>query len=162
MEPSQQELIELLGLKPHPEGGFYAESFRSPIHLALSGGRTRSASTVIFFLLPAGNISALHRVNSDEIWHFYSGSPLELTILDDEGESKSVLLGRNISAGEYFHYVVPAGLWQGARPIGSEYSLVGCTVAPGFDFADFEMPGRETLLRLFPKRREIVLALTRE
>jgi len=162
MATSERELINLLALQPHPEGGFYAESFRSPRQLNFPEGRIRSACSVIFFLLPSGDFSALHRVDSDETWNYYDGAPLEMTILHPSGEIKTVILGRNLSAGERFHHVVPAGHWQGARPTGSGYSLVGCTVAPGFDFADFEMPDRDTLLRLFPQNREAILALTRE
>ena len=158
------ELVERLGLKPHPEGGFFAETFRSPIALTLADGRVRAASTAIYFLLPSGTFSALHRVSSDEVWHFYDGDPLALTTITPEGVLKLTLLGRDLASGHQPQHVVPAGDWQGARPLGSSgkgYTLVGCTVAPGFDFDDFDIPGRASLEALFPRHKEIIRELTR-
>jgi predicted cupin superfamily sugar epimerase len=159
-----EELIGHLGLQPHPEGGFYEESFRSPTLLTLPDGRVRSASTAIYFLLPAGSFSALHRVSSDEVWHFYNGDPLELTTMTAEGMLEKVLLGCKLAAGQRPQFVVSAGVWQAAKPCDGEhgYTLVGCTVAPGFDFADFEMPSRTELVRLFPQHRAVIAQLTRD
>src|SRR5262249_7224152 len=126
------ELIATLGLAPHPEGGFYRETFRSPRTLA-----DRSASTAIYYLLPAGAVSLAHRVRSDEVWPFYDGAPLELHTFGDEGH-RITLLGRELTRGERPQAVVPANVIQAARPLG-RFALVGCTVAPGFDFADFEL-----------------------
>ena len=155
-------LIDLLALQPHPEGGWYAETFRSPVGVSLPDGRQRSAVTSIHFLLKAGNFSAFHRVSSDEIWHFQEGNPLELVTIDPNGTVVSTLLGPDLESGMKTHHAVPCGWWQAARPVGSAgHTLVVCTVSPGFDFADFEMPGREDLLRLLPGRRDLILEFTR-
>ncbi|MFL6235000.1 MAG: cupin domain-containing protein [Thermoanaerobaculia bacterium] len=131
------EVVRLLGLEPHPEGGFYRETFRAP---APDGAR--AASTAIYYLLREGDVSAWHRVvDADEIWHHYAGAPLELTLWDGR-ERTSLRLGTGLAAGERPQAVVPAGVWQAARPMGG-WVLVGCTVAPGFDFARFEMAPSE-------------------
>jgi predicted cupin superfamily sugar epimerase len=159
-----QELVARLGLLPHPEGGFFGESFRSPIQLTLPDGRIRAASTAIYFLLPMGAFSALHRVSSDEVWHFYDGDPLELTTITSGGILETMTLGRDLEAGQRPQFVVPAGVWQAAKPTEEKigYTLVGCTVAPGFDFADFEMPVRDELGRLFPQHAAAIQILTRD
>jgi predicted cupin superfamily sugar epimerase len=127
------EVVRLLGLQPHPEGGFYRETFRAP---APDG--VRATSTAIYYLLREGDVSAWHRVvDADEVWHHYSGAPLELTLWDGR-ERTSLRLGSGLAAGERPQAVVPAGVWQAARPMGG-WVLVGCTVAPGFDFSGFEM-----------------------
>jgi predicted cupin superfamily sugar epimerase len=161
LDPEAARLIETLGLSPHPEGGFFRETWRSPLALGgLPHGGTRSASTAIYFLLPAGTFSALHRVASDEVWHHYNGDPVRLHLLEGRVH-RTVVLGRDIAAGERPQQVVPAGVWQAAVPMGSRWSLCGCTVAPGFDFADFEMPPREEMLELLPDHVEIVMRLSR-
>ena len=159
-----QDLVARLGLLPHPEGGFFGESFRSPIQLTLPDGRIRAASTAIYFLLPMGAFSALHRVSSDEVWHFYDGDPLELTTITSGGILETRTLGRDLEAGQRPQFVVPAGVWQAAKPTQEKigYSLVGCTVAPGFDFADFEMPVCDELGRLFPQHAAAIQILTRD
>ena len=159
-----QDLVARLGLLPHPEGGFFGESFRSPIQLTLTDGRIRAASTAIYFLLPMGAFSALHRVSSDEVWHFYEGDPLELTTITPEGILKTMTLGRDLEEGQRPQFVVPAGVWQAAKPTVEKigFTLVGCTVAPGFDFADFEMPVRAELGRLFPQHAAAIQVLTRD
>jgi hypothetical protein len=131
-----EEVIELLRLAPHPEGGFYRQTFRG---LAVDGtGGERFASTAIYYLLPAGKVSAWHRVvDADEVWHFYAGAPLELTVADGPKRT-TTLLGADLAAGQRPQGVVPVGVWQTARTLG-EWSLVGCTVAPGFQFESFEM-----------------------
>lgn len=132
-------LITLLGLQPHPEGGYFSETFRSDSHVQpLDGRQRRTALTTIYFLLPAGEVSRWHRVASDEVWHFYEGAPLELW-LADAGLSRveRQMLGP-VGQGSEPVRVAAAGVWQAARSIG-EYSFVGCTVGPGFDFDDFEM-----------------------
>lgn len=124
-----EEVIRLLGLAPHPEGGFYAETFRPA-----GPGGGRGASTAIYYLLRDGEVSAWHRVrDADEVWHHYSGAPLELRI-----GSATVRLGSDLQAGERPQAVVPAGAWQTARALGG-WALVGCTVAPAFQFSSFEM-----------------------
>ena len=154
-----QDAISRLGLQPHPEGGYYAEIHRSPATVRLDDGRVRSASTVIYFLLPEGTFSALHRVTADEVWHHYGGAPLELVTITPDGIVRETL-GPEFRSGQKSCIVVPSGIWQAARPTGTGGTLVGCTVAPGFDFADFEMPDRGTLLGLFPEHQEIILEFT--
>ncbi len=128
------EIIQILDLKPHPEGGFYRETFRDPAQTE----NGRAASTLIYFLLPAGVVSAWHRVDAVESWHFYAGAPLRLSLWSGEGPIVSHLLGPRILEGERPQYVVPKGCWQSAETLG-DWTLVGCGVAPGFDFAGFEL-----------------------
>jgi len=155
-------LVEQLGLAPHPEGGFYRETFRAPLVLGgLPHGAPRSASTAIYFLLPAGAFSAFHRVRSDEVWHHYGGDPLALHAVDERGAHSVVRLGRDLSAGEAPQAIVAANAWQAAEPLGERYSLCGCTVAPGFDFADFELADRAELSARFPELAPLVARLTR-
>jgi len=160
MHPETKRVIELLGLAPHPEGGFYRETSRGSLLLDLPRG-PRAAHTAIYFLLPAGTFSALHRVSSDEVWHHYDGDPATLHLLGDEGTHTEIVLGHDLARGERPQHVVPAGVWQAAVPHGDRHALFGCTVAPGFDFADFEMPGREALLSRFPQHATLVDRLTR-
>ena len=140
MHPRPETLIRELGLAPHPEGGFYREVFRSPGQVVPQDGRgARAALTTIYFLLPGGAHSRWHRVASDEAWHFYEGDPLELLLLPpDLGALTRHELGPAAAAGRAPVLTVPAGWWQAARPLG-EYALVGCSVGPGFDFADFSL-----------------------
>jgi hypothetical protein len=162
MHPDAEEVVQRLGLSPHPEGGFFRETWRSPLALGgLPHGTARPASTAIYFLLPAGVFSALHRVNSDEVWHHYGADPLDLHELDDAGRHSVVALGRDLGRGERPQHVVPAGRWQAAVPRGARYTLCGCTVAPGFDFLDFEMPPRDEMLRMFPLQAELVGRISR-
>lgn len=134
MTPSAAEIIATLGLEPHPEGGWYAETFRD------AAGGPRGHSTAIYFLLEQGQLSAWHRVkDAAEVWHFYAGAPLALSMHEaGAGVVTEQVLGAALDAGERPQIVVPAGWWQSARSLG-EWTLVGCTVAPGFDFAAFEM-----------------------
>jgi predicted cupin superfamily sugar epimerase len=161
--------IEKYHLQAHPEGGYYAETYRSKELIgqqALPERFTgdRSFSTGIYFLLETHNFSALHRIQSDEMWHFYAGSALDIFVIDPETRKLEVIkLGNDPEKGETFQAVVPAGTWFGSRPAsGSDYSLVGCTVAPGFDFQDFEMADRVTLQSQFPEFEELIQELTRQ
>lgn len=160
------EIAKAYGLQPHPEGGYFKESYRSPGHIPASAlpkgfAGERSYSTAIYFLLPRGARSRLHRIKSDEVWHFYLGGPLTLVQLFPSGRVETVVMGHDVAAGQRVQHVVPAGCWFGARPEdGSAYSFVGCTVSPGFDFADFEMGSREELLAQFPAAREAIELLT--
>ncbi len=153
-------IVERLALVPHPEGGFFRETFRAPLTVATGHGE-RSASTAIYFLLAAGTFSALHRVRSDEVWHHYDGDPLAIHTLDPGHGHAVVTLGRDLARGEVPQHVVPAGLWQAAVPLGDRFALCGCTVAPGFDFADFEMPSRADLIVRMPALRETIERLSR-
>ena len=128
-----EKIIDVLGLKPHPEGGYYREMFKDG---ATANGRAHS--TAIYYLLKAGEVSQAHRIDAAEIWHFYRGGPLELTIKDVDGAAAFHVLGAAVEFGERPQIVVPAHAWQAARPLG-DYTLVGCTVAPGFLFETFEM-----------------------
>jgi predicted cupin superfamily sugar epimerase len=142
MHPRAAELIAILDLRPHPEGGFYREVFRSSAQVTPADGRGRRAAlTTIYFLLPEGAVSRWHQVASDEVWHLYEGGPLELLELSETGDDleRHRLAPLGDGSGAPIHTVV-AGRWQAARPLGS-YVLVGCTVAPGFDFEDFRLLG---------------------
>lgn len=130
------EIIRHLGMKPHPEGGHFVETFRAPGPHRDGGGR--SAGTAIYFLLKAGERSHWHKVDADEIWHHYAGAPLELATSDDGRAVRHVRLGTDFGVGERPQAVVPRHVWQAARSLGA-WTLVGCTVSPGFDFAGFEM-----------------------
>ena len=153
-------IVELLGLVPHPEGGFYRETFRARHAVKGSGGAERAASTAIYFLLPSGSFSAFHRVASDEVWHHYDGGPLELHVIEGDAHQR-VVLGRDLESGERPQHVVRAGAWQAASPIGATWTLCGCTVSPGFDFADFEMPSRAELLASLPEHATLVQRFSR-
>lgn len=131
---SAAEVVRLLDLAPHPEGGFYRETFRD----APAPGTTRAASTAIYYLLGAGDVSEWHRVDAAEIWHWYAGGPLVLTLSPDGHDAHAMHLGADLKSGQRPQIVVPAGHWQSATSLGA-WTLVGCTVAPGFDFAGFEL-----------------------
>ena len=161
-----QSIIQKFGLTQHPEGGHYRETYRSDLVLdrrclpaRYSGDRV--AATAILFLLCEGEKSNLHRLRSDEVWHFYLGGPLDLFWVSPAGEAKTITLGQEIEAGQTVQALVPAGAWMGACPQpGAGFCLVGCTVAPGFDFADFEMGNRAELLAGFPHLKELIGRLT--
>ena len=128
-----QQVIDVLGLKPHPEGGWFKETFRD------QPDEGRAASTAIFYLLAAGQVSAWHRVkDAAEVWHFYAGAPLKLSVGAPEGAPSEHILGPDVAAGQSPQLVAPAGWWQSAESLGA-WTLTGCTVAPGFEFSAFEM-----------------------
>jgi predicted cupin superfamily sugar epimerase len=157
---------ENLSLEPHPDGGYYRQTYRSGTGLAkeslpegISG--PRPVSTAIYFLLDGRGFNHLHRLKSDELWHFYTGSSLTLHMILADGAYSRIHLGLEIEAGQEFQGVVPAGSWFGALVDNPEsFSLVGCTVAPGFDFEDFEMGDREHLLARYPRHAAIIRRLT--
>jgi predicted cupin superfamily sugar epimerase len=128
-----EQVIAALGLAPHPEGGHFRETFRDTL---MTGGR--AASTAIYYLLRERELSRWHRVDAAEVWHWYAGAPLELSLSADGRRAERLTLGNDLAAGERPQAVVPAGCWQSAQSLGS-WTLVGCTVAPGFAFAGFEM-----------------------
>jgi hypothetical protein len=153
------ELVRTLGLAPHPEGGFYRETWRSTVPVETPRGR-RSVGTAIYYLLPRGTFAAWHRVSSDELWHFYDGQALTMHLLDGrQGRLETVTLGRDVMRGERPQVLVPAGVLQAAVPRG-DYTLCGCTVAPGFDFADWEMPRGEELAARYPEHEELFRRLS--
>jgi predicted cupin superfamily sugar epimerase len=127
-------LIAALGLRPHPEGGHYRETYRAP----LAAGEKRGATTAIFFLLRRGERSHWHRVDAVEIWHWYAGAPLALEIAEPDAPRHTITLGTNFAAGQTPQGVVPAHTWQAARSLG-DWTLVGCTVSPAFEFSGFEL-----------------------
>ena len=166
MQPvTAEEIIRIYGLMRHPEGGHFKETYRSEasaLHAAppqaLAG--SRNFSTAIYFLLAAGEKSALHRIKSDEVWHFYLGGPLVIAQLLPGKPPKKTILGQNILAGQVVQYTVPGGSWFGAYPCpGTEFSLVGCTVSPGFDYSDFELAERSELLKEFPEAEGLICEL---
>lgn len=162
-----EELIEYYKLQPHPEGGYYSEQYRSVefiLHenLPVRFNGDRHFSTAIYFLLLKENFSAFHKIASDECWHFYAGGRMNIHVLNQEGILTTVYLGANILHGERFQFVVPAGCWFASETSEeTSYSFVGCTVAPGFDFADFELANADELTALYPEHEAIIRRLTR-
>lgn len=137
-EMDAETVIRTLGLEPHPEGGAFTETFRDPRTIEMPGRGPREWSTAIYYLLREGEVSHWHRVDAAEVWHHYAGAPLELEVSLDGREQWSHRLGDDLSAGERPQAVVPTGAWQRARSLGA-WTLVGCTVAPGFRFERFEL-----------------------
>jgi len=167
MEGTMQDLIRHLKLEPHPEGGFYRETYRSKLEiegdcLGKEYSGTRNSSTCIYFMLTSETFSALHRIHQDEVWHFYKGTPLVLHMISPDGVYTAIEMGNDLNVGHHLQFVVPGGFWFGASVKDTNsYSLVGCTVSPGFDFTDFELGNRTALLEAFPRHEKIILALTR-
>lgn len=162
---SARAWIRRLGLERHPEGGWYRQLYRGDEELPASAlparyDGPRATATVIWFLLEHPDVSHLHRLASDEIWHFHAGSPLRVVAIDVAGERSDLLLGPDPEAGESFVGVVPRGRWFGAFLPDGGWALVSCTVAPGFDFADFELAEREGALEKWPQHGEVVGRLT--
>jgi uncharacterized protein len=196
------DLILHLGLEPHPEGGYYKETYRAEGQIGRSAlqGRfngDRAYATAIYFMLECGEFSAFHRIQSDECWHFYQGVPLHVYVLEPSGRCRTILLGNRPDRGETFQAVVPAGRWFASRPVETDagappdgpgstaaatsvgspgslvaatlpdgpgtrgYSLVCCTVAPGFDFADFEMAQAAALIAEYPQHAALIRSLCR-
>jgi predicted cupin superfamily sugar epimerase len=159
--------IEKYNLMPHPEGGYFTETYRAAEWIGQDAlparfGGPRAYSTGIYFLLEVPHFSAFHRIKSDEMWHFYTGDPLNIFIIHPHsGELEVVKLGSDPEAGAIFQTVVPAGAWFASRPApGSTYAFVGCRVAPGFDFQDFEMAERDVLINEFPAHETLIEELT--
>lgn len=162
-----EEIIALLGLKPHPkEGGFFSETYRAgeiipPGILPARYAGPRTFGTCIYYLLTAATFSAMHRLQSDEIFHFYLGDPVEMLQLSIDGTGQTVLLGGDLRAGMRPQVIVPRGVWQGSRLLaGGTFALLGATVAPGFEFVDYEHGRRVDLIRSHPQFREEIVALT--
>ncbi len=148
-----EHLIRDYALQPHPEGGSFRETYRAA---AVLPGTRRSVCTAIYYLLPAGERSSLHRIDADELWHFYRGDPLLIVELQPGAPAKLTRL-----SNEHPQHLVPAGTWFGAMPAsGSAYSFVGCTVSPGFDFAHFELATRAALTAQFPDAHDVIAKLT--
>jgi len=162
------QIIEKLELEPHPEGGYFKETYRSTGEikqdsLGSNFEGPRNYSTCIYFLLTSNDFSAFHKIKQDEIWHFYDGSPIRLHVISPSGEYSKHRIGRELALGETPQLVVLAGCWFAAEVLNeSDFSLVGCTVSPGFDFRDFEMRSRTKLISLFPEHEKIISRLTRD
>lgn len=156
--------IKNLGLETHPEGGYYKETYRSGVSMTFDGiTGDRNVSTGIYFLLTSESFSAFHRIKSDEMWHFYAGAPIGIFVILPDGVMQQISLGLDLEKGETPQAVVPANCWFASRVMApDDYTLVGCSVAPGFDFEDFEMANRETLSKDYPQHQKIITALTRE
>lgn len=161
-----KKIIERLDLQPHPEGGYFAEVYRSNEKVKERGlpGRysgERVFSTSIYFLLEGNQVSHMHRLKSDETWHFYLGSTLLLHIINPGGNYSEIKIGNNLEQDEILQFTIPQESWFGAEVMDKEsFALVGCTVAPGFEFDDFEMGERNTLLELYPQYKALIEKLT--
>ena len=159
--------IKKLALEKHPEGGYFKEIYRSQEKISKASlparfSGDRNFSTCIYFLLNKQDFSSFHKIQQDELWHFYEGSTLQMHFIDLTGNYHSIRLGRNLEQGEQMQYTVPSHTWMAAEVIDkTSYSLIGATVAPGFDFADFEMPTAETLINQYPQHQKIISRLTK-
>ncbi|WKZ70336.1 MAG: cupin domain-containing protein [Melioribacteraceae bacterium] len=155
-------LVEKLDLQPHPEGGYFKEVYRSDELIKVEGlperySSERCFSTSIYYMLVGEQFSAFHKLQSDETWHFYLGSPIVLHLISSEGNYSKIILGQNITEDENLQYTIPRETWFAAEVKDkTTYSLVGCTVSPGFDFADFEMGDRKTLLDKFQQHQNLI------
>jgi len=157
----KEDIIKKFHLQPHPEGGFYREVYRSE-EVFQKGNRERNISTAIYYFLEGKDFSAFHRIKSDEIWHFYSGATLEIVEINPQGKLVNHLLGSDFRNCEP-QIIIPAGSWFAARlKDENTFAFVGCTVAPGFDFRDFEMAQRTDLIKQYPVLKETIVKLTRE
>jgi predicted cupin superfamily sugar epimerase len=162
-----EDLIRLLQLQPHPkEGGYFRETYRATELLSVDSlpqhyGGPRSVGTAIYYLLTATTYSALHRLQSDEVFHFYLGSPVRMLQLFPDGNARTIVLGPDLHAGQQVQVVVPRGVWQGSllEPDG-DFALLGCTVAPGFDYADYEGGRRDELIAQYPQVADLICRLT--
>ncbi len=163
-----EALINHYNLLPHPEGGFYRQTYEASEQILRDAlperfDGNRNFSTAIYFLLPFGNFSAFHRIKSDEVWHFYEGCALHIHVIHPNGDYECLKLGSNMNNGESYQLVVPANAWFASEPVGDagSFALVGCTVAPGFDFADFELADAEKLVEQFPSHEQLIRQLSR-
>ena len=162
MNRTVNSIIKKLKLKKHPEGGFYSETYRSKhvikkSHLPKKFGGNRNHSTSIYFMLSGKQFSAFHRLKADEVWHFYSGSPLYIYVIQKNGKLKKIILGKN----HYYQTVIHAEQWFAAEVSDPKsYSLVGCTVSPGFHFDDMELAEENTLIKLYPNLKGLISRLT--
>ena len=154
--------IKGLNLLSHPEGGYFKENYRSTIKISIKELKEkRDLMTSIYFLLTSSNFSAFHRIKSDELWHFHDGDPLVVHSINKRGELQSRVLGKKISDGHQLQFVVNAGDWFASEVLeGGDYSLVGCTVAPGFDFTDFELADSKLQMQ-FPNHKALINRLTK-
>jgi predicted cupin superfamily sugar epimerase len=157
------EIKELLRLEPHPvEGGWFRQTYRSAAEFVAPQGR-RSAGTAIYYLLEPGTFSEMHILPSDEVFHFYLGDPVEMLQLKPDGSAEVFVLGKDVADGQHVQLLVPGGVWQGTRLLpGGRFALLGCTVSPGFDYADYTSGKFEELAGKWQKQAERIRALTRQ
>ncbi|MCC5906360.1 MAG: cupin domain-containing protein [Balneolaceae bacterium] len=164
MQSRKKQLIKSLNLKPHPEGGYFSETYRSNGTIKQKSGEFpdgRNFSTAIYFLLGSEDISMFHRIKSDEVWHHYEGSSLTIHVIHQDGSCQKFRLGKDYENSQQPQHVIPAGAWFGVTVDQSDsFALCGCTVSPGFDFQDFEMADRSSLLEKFPEHEAIINQLT--
>ncbi len=162
------QLVQRYTMQPHPEGGYYKETYRcmQTIPQQVLSRRfagERNISTAIYFLLEQGNFSAFHKIKSDECWHFYAGGPMNIYVIHINGNLETIKLGSDISHAQTFQHVVPSGCWFASEPAtGSDFSFVGCTVAPGFDFDDFELAKAADLIKVYPQHKDLINRLCRQ
>lgn len=167
MHEKSKYYISKLQMNPHPEGGYYKEIYRSgEIYQAefLPGEfkSNRNLSTSIYFLLDGNQVSTFHRLKSDEIWHYYDGCGVKIHIIEEDGILSEIFLGNNLDNGEMFQVIIKSNNWFAAELVErNSFSLIGCTVSPGFDFEDFELGDRNKLLKQFPQHKEIIKKLTK-
>ena len=166
--PDAAKMIARLDLTRHPEGGWFRETYRSSEQIPAAAlperfSGSRALCTAIYFLLEQGDFSALHRIKSDELWHHHAGSSLLIHIFTPDEDYRVERLGADLAAGDRFQVMVPAGSWFGAEPVagGATFALVGCTVAPGFDFRDFVLADRADVCAAYPRHAPLVRRLTR-
>jgi len=168
--PTSDEIKTTLGLKPHPiEGGYFRETYRSTavipaavLPASYAGAGNRSIGTAIYYLLTPDTFSEFHRLSTEEVFHFYLGGPVRMWQLFPDGQARQVMLGRDILAGHEPQVVVPAGVWQGSYlEAGADYALLGATMAPGFDYADYVSGERALLIERYPKLADEIRRLTR-
>ena len=162
------QLVQKYSMLPHPEGGFYKETYRciQTIPQQILSRRfagERNISTAIYFLLEQGNFSGFHKIKSDECWHFYAGGPMNVYVIHINGHMETIKLGNDIGQSQTFQHVVPSGCWFASEPApNSAFSFVGCTVAPGFDFDDFELAVASSLIKIYPQHKDIIKRLCRQ
>jgi len=164
-----EEIKRILGLEPHPrEGGYFVQTWKSEERIPVAAlpsrySGARAAGTAIYYLLEPSTFSEIHRLISDEVFHFYLGDPVQMLQLWPDGSSRVVTLGNDLAAGMLPQLIVPKNVWQGSRLVpGGEVALLGCTVSPGFDYADYETGKRGDLLREHPESAALIEALTRD
>jgi len=164
MNEKTRYYIDKLDLKKHPEGGYYREIYRSAEVFSIDPPKKnlkRNVSTSIYFLLDGSQISKFHRLKSDELWHFYDGSAIKLYVINEAGEFSTFLLGNDLASGEVFQVVIRKNSWFAAEVMDKKsYSLIGCTVSPGFDFTDFELASRKNLMDQFPHYKVEIFRFT--
>ncbi|HCY77177.1 MAG TPA: hypothetical protein DHV28_14755 [Ignavibacteriales bacterium] len=164
MNEKAKYYIQKLQLKKHPEGGYFREIYRAGEIISIDAPKKnnkRNVSTSIYFLLEGSQISKFHKLKSDELWHFYDGTAVRIYILDQNGKLSETMIGREIKNGEMFQTAIEKNNWFAAEVIDKKsFSLIGCTVSPGFDFSDFELAKRKNLLKNFPEHKELILKFT--